>query len=243
MVNWVGEEARPKMLWLVSQYWESLTAFFLFAVFHSVTAREPFKKGLAGWTSPFFVDHFWRLNYCLISFLWYFQVIGTLHWSLHPEYDVWLVTYPDWLWQTITAIHLVSVAVIYAAFLKSDYLEFLGLRQARGGVAAWLGRPKPRSSLKQFGLQRLEVSGIYGWVRHPMLVGGLLYLMTCRPTLNTLVFTLMYGLYMVVGSYYEERRLIQIFGRDYVAYRNRVGAFVPRLWPAQPIQAADPTRE
>jgi len=231
------------MLWLIREYWESLAAFFLFALFHSVAAREPFKTALAKATSPFFVNHFWRLDYCLISFVWYFQVIGTLHWGLHPDCDAWLTSYPYWLWQAITAVHLGSIAVIYAAFLQSDYLEFLGLRQAWRGVAAWLGRPGPPSSVNQFGLQRLEVSGVYGWVRHPMLAGGLLYLMTCRPTLNTLVFTLMYALYMVVGSYYEERRLIQVFGEEYLIYRNRVGAFVPRLWPAQPIQAANPTRK
>ena len=178
-----------------------------------------------------------------VSFVWYFQVIGPLHWGLHPDYDAWLTNYPDWLWQTITAVHLGSIAVIYAAFLQSDYLEFLGLRQAWGGAEAWLERPHSRSSPKQFGLQRLEVSGVYGWVRHAMLAGGLLYLMTCRPTLNIVVFTAMYALYMVIGSHYEERRLIQIFGRDYVTYRDRVGGFVPRLRSVWPIQAADPTRE
>ena len=77
-------------------------------------------------------------------------------------------------------VHLGSIAVIYAPLLQSDYLEFLGLRQAWGGLEAWLERPHSRSSPKQFGLQRLEVSGVYGWARHPMLAGGLLYLVTCK---------------------------------------------------------------
>ena len=230
------------MLWLVRDYWESLAAFCLFGVFHSLAAREPFKKALARRTSPFFVDSLWRLIYCLISFLWYYQIIGTLHWGLHPAYDAWLVRYPDWLWQAVTAIHLGSVALIYAAFLQSDYLEFLGLRQAWRGALAWLGRGAPRPPLRQFGAQRLEVCGVYGWVRHPMLIGGLIFLLTCRPTLNTLVFALMYALYMVIGSYYEERRLTQIFGQDYAAYRKRVGGFVPRLWPARPIPYGSGTK-
>ncbi len=104
---------------------------------------------------------------------------------------------------------------------------------------ALFGRPEPRTPLKQFGARSLEVNGIYGWVRHPMLVGGLLFLITSGPTLNTLVFTLMYALYMVVGSHYEERRLIRIFGSDYLAYRDRVGAFVPRLRPLRPAPAGN----
>jgi protein-S-isoprenylcysteine O-methyltransferase Ste14 len=224
------------MLLLVRDYWQSLAAFGLFGLLHSIGAREPFKSALARWTSPFLVEHFWRLAYCLISFLWYYGIIASLHWGLHPANNVWLVGYPDWLWQAITAIHLGSIALLYAAFLQSDYLEFLGLKQAWRGIQAWLSWPEPRSSLKQFGTRCLEVHGIYGWVRHPMLVGGLLFLMTSGPSLNNLVFTLMYALYMFIGSHYEERRLIRIFGRHYLDYRNRVGAFVPRLWSGRPVQ-------
>jgi protein-S-isoprenylcysteine O-methyltransferase Ste14 len=36
-------------------------AFALFALLHSVGAREPFKNALARWTGRFFVEHFWRL--------------------------------------------------------------------------------------------------------------------------------------------------------------------------------------
>jgi protein-S-isoprenylcysteine O-methyltransferase Ste14 len=202
--------------------------FGLFGLFHSVTAREPFKNGLARWTSPFVVDHFWRIIYCLITFYWYSQILWTI-WGLHPANDAWLIDYPDYVWQAVTVIHLGSIAVIYTAFIQSDYLEFLGLKQAWRGVRAAFGWSEPRSARTQFGTQRLEVNGIYGWVRHPMLVGGLLFYLTSGPTLNTCVLVLLYTLYMVIGSHYEERRLIRIFGLDYVTYRRRVGAFIPRL--------------
>jgi protein-S-isoprenylcysteine O-methyltransferase Ste14 len=222
------------MLWLVGDYWQSFAAFGLFGLFHSVTAREPFKNSLAQWTSPFLVDHFWRLVYCLIALFWYNQIAWTV-WDLHPANNAWLIDYPNWTWQMITALHLGSIAVIYTAFLQSDYLEFLGLRQAWRGILAAFGGPVPRSALKQFGTRCLVVHGVYGWVRHPMLIGGLVYYVTSGPTLNTYIFALMYALYMVIGSHYEERRLVRIFGADYVAYRKRVGAFVPRLWEARPI--------
>jgi protein-S-isoprenylcysteine O-methyltransferase Ste14 len=222
------------MLWLVRDYWQSIAAFGLFGVFHSAAAREPFKNALARRTSPFLIDHFWRLLYCLISFYWYYQIAWTV-WGLHPANNAWLIDYPDWVWQTVTAIHLGSIAVVYAAFIQSDYLEFLGLKQAWRGAIAGFGWPEPRSALKQFGTRSLEVHGIYGWVRHPMLVGGLLFYITQGPTLNAFVFALLYSLYMVIGCHYEEQRLVRIFGQDYVAYRNRVGAFLPRLRLARPI--------
>jgi len=221
--------AYVQLLAILSNYWLSLAAFGLFGLLHSIGAREPFKAILARRASPFFVDHFWRLLYCLLSYLWFYRVIAPLHWGLHPENDIRLIDLPDQLWQAIIVAHLGSIALLYAAFLQSDYLEFLGLRQAWRGVRAWLGRPGRGPPRQLFGTHRLEVRGVYSWVRHPMLMGGLLFLVTSGPSVNNLVFTAMYATYMVIGAYYEELRLIRIFGEDYLAYRSRVGAFFPRL--------------
>jgi len=217
------------MVPLVGDYGPSLIAFGLFALFHSIGAREPFKNALARRTSPFFVDHFWRLIYCALSFGALYYGIATLHWARHPENDVWLIVYPDWLWQAITALHLGSIALLYVAFFQSDYLEFLGLTQAWRGLLALLGMPVRPAAMELFGTHRLVVRGLYGWVRHPMLVGGLLFLLTSGPSLNNLSYTAMYTAYMLIGGYYEERRLVRVFGEDYLRYRARVGAFFPRL--------------
>ena len=85
------------------------------------------------------------------------------------------------------------------------------------------------TKLKLFGTDRLVVSGVYHWVRHPMLVGGLLFLLTSGPSLNNLVYSVMYTAYMVIGGHFEERRMIKIFGEDYRRYQRRVGAYFPRL--------------
>jgi methanethiol S-methyltransferase len=213
---------------LLRDYGSSVAAFTVFALLHSVGAREPFKQALARWTSPFVVDHFWRIAYCALSFWALYSVVAALLWLKNPENDIWLVIYPEWLWQIVTALHLAAVAAFYIAFLQSDYIEFLGFSQAWRGLRALLGRPV-RDSHRIFGTDRLEVRGIYGWVRHPMLSAGLLFLLTSGPSLNNLVYTAMYTAYMLIGGYFEERRLVRIFGDDYLRYRVEVGAFVPRL--------------
>jgi protein-S-isoprenylcysteine O-methyltransferase Ste14 len=217
------------MLRLLEDYGPSLVAFALFALLHSIGAREPFKNALARWTSPFFVEHFWRLVYCALSFAALYYGVATLHWARNPENDVWLVVYPDWLWQAVTVLHLGSVVLLYVALIQSDYLEFLGLRQAWRGLRLLAGRPVRPEPVALFGTHRLVVNGVYGWVRHPMLAAGLLFLLTSGPSLNNLAYTAMYAAYMLVGGYYEERRLVRIFGEDYLRYRERVGAFFPRL--------------
>ena len=214
---------------LLADYGPSLVAFSLFALLHSIGAREPFKRALARWTSPKFVEHFWRLVYCALSFATLYYGVAALHWTRHPDADVWLIVYPDWLWRAITVFHLGSVVFTYVAFIQSDYLEFLGLKQAWQAILALFGFPMRSTTSELFGTHRLVVKGVYGWVRHPMLVGGLLFLLTSGPSLNNLIYTGMYAAYMLIGGYYEERRLVRVFGEDYLCYQAQVGAFFPRL--------------
>lgn len=206
-----------------------MVAFGAFALLHSIAAREPFKRALGRLTGPFFVEHFWRLCYCALSFVALYWGVSALHWDRHPENDTWLIVYPEWLWQTITILHLGSVVLLYFALIQSDYLEFLGLKQAMRAALLLFGVRRPSSTDDLFGSHRLAVTGVYGWVRHPMLVGGLLFLLTSGPSMNNLIYTAMYTVYMVIGGYYEERRLVRIFGERYLHYRGRVGAFFPRL--------------
>ena len=211
-------------------YAASITAFAVFGLLHSVGAQEPFKNALTRWTGPFFVDHFWRLVYCGLSYWALYYGVATLHWARNIEYDAWLIAYPEWLWQIIIVLHLGSIALLYAAFLQSDYLEFLGLKQAYRGLLKIFGKATSRSDFELFGTHRLEVGGVYGWVRHPMMVAGLLFLLTSGPSLNNIVYTAMYITYMVIGGYYEERRMVKIFADEYQRYQCRVGAFIPIFW-------------
>ena len=212
----------------IGGYWSSLLSFALFGLLHSVCAREPCKQLLTRLAGRHFVDHYWRFCYCAASYAALYHGITPLHWSLHPSHDLWLIVYPGWLWQAVIVLHLCSIGMGYVAFLQSDYLEFLGLKQMWRGLRALPGGHAP-APLELFGTDRLEVRGIYGWVRHPMLAAGLLFLLTSGPSLNNLVFLFMYATYMLIGGYYEERRLIRIFGAQYLAYRERVGAYFPRL--------------
>ena len=217
------------VLSVIEDYGASIIAFAVFGLLHSIGAQEPFKKALAGWTSPFFVDHFWRLIYCGLSYWALYYGIASLHWARNREHDIWLIDYPDWLWQIIIVLHLVSIALLYIALLQSDYLEFLGLRQAYQGLLKMSGKVASTSAIELFGTHRLEVKGLYGWVRHPMMVAGFLFLLTSGPSLNNIVYTVMYAAYMVIGGYYEERRMIRVFDDEYRRYQRRVGAFVPNL--------------
>lgn len=212
---------------MLADYLPAVAAFAAFAVLHSLGAQEPFKAALARVAGEFFVTHYWRLLYCMLSIAALYGGLAALLWAALPAGNDWLVVYPEWLWNAVTIAHLASIALLYAAFLQSDYLEFLGFRQAWRGILALAGRRPPPLAL--FGTDRLVTDGIFGWVRHPMLAAGLLFVLTSGPSLNNLVYLGLYLAYMLVGAWYEERRLVRVFGDDYRRYRNEVGAFFPRI--------------
>ncbi len=214
---------------LLDDYGSSAIAFAFFALLHSLGAHEPCKELIARLCGAFFLEHFWRLFYCVLSYLALYHVVSVLHWSLNRENDRWLFIYPLWAWQGLLVAHLGSVAFMYWALVQSDYLEFWGIKQAWRGFRKLAGRPAA-VPLNLFGTSRLETRGVYGVVRHPMLAAGFWFLLTSGPSLNNLVFTLFYATYMVIGGYYEERRLVRIFGETYLAYRSLVPAFLPRPW-------------
>lgn len=216
----------------IQDYWISFAVFMLFGLLHSVAAQDAFKRKLADLAGQFFVDHFWRFIYCLLSFAALYYVFAPLHWSANPGANVWMVDYPEWLWRALLLAHYASIAIIYASFLQSDYLEFWGVKQMVMGFRAIAGRPVSACGMPLFGTRRLETEGVYRWIRHPMLSGGLLFILTAGPSKNNLVFAVYYIIYMLAGAYFEERRLIRVFGDHYLIYRRSTGAFLPKLLAA-----------
>ena len=86
---------------LFADYGPSAVAFALFALLHSVGAREPCKEVIARLCGAFFLEHFWRLLYCVLSYLALYHVVSVLHWDLNRENDRWLFVYPVWAWQKV----------------------------------------------------------------------------------------------------------------------------------------------
>lgn len=107
------------------------------------------------------------------------------------------------------------------AFVATRFVGHFGLFGLAQAWAAFRGREMPEP--------RLQVSGLYRRLRHPMYLGFLIgSWATPTMTAGHLLFAVTMTLYVLVGARLEERDLIARFGGAYLDYRARTPAWGPR---------------
>ena len=123
------------------------------------------------------------------------------------------------------------------AILKSDgWLRYLSLMLTTFGVMLI------QISFKQYSLRafigladepkEFKTTGILQYVRHPIYAGTILIIIgffLFIPNWPTLVSCLLMLLYLPVGIYLEEKKLIAAFGNQYLEYKKRVPSLIPRF--------------
>lgn len=188
-----------------------LGLILLFGLQHSVMARQGFK---AWWTRtvPEPVE---RSVYVLAASL--ALIILMALWRPIPG-DVWRVEQPllaGLLWALFAAGWLI---VLVSTFLINHF-ELFGLAQV---FCHWRGLAAEPPRFRQPLFYRL--------VRHPLYSGFFIaFWATPAMTAGHLLLAAGLSAYMLVAIRYEERDMVAVFGRDYEAYRGRVGMLAPRF--------------
>ena len=76
----------------------------------------------------------------------------------------------------------------------------------------------------------LVTDGLHRFVRHPLYFGTFLFLwglFLLIPIWSLLVVNMVITVYTLIGIHLEEKKLISIFGEQYLEYRKKV----PMIWP------------
>lgn len=190
-------------------YWVLVIFWASFYFLHSVFADMKIKRKFKGWLGPKFI--WYRLLYSLfatIQFLGIFVFTGTL--QEIPIFAAFpLASYFGYMLATFGTIILVK------SFQKLSPFEFIGFSPSDEFTKA----------------DRLVVSGLHAYVRHPIYSALILIFVgysLVQPMPSSLVHLGMLIIYLPIGIYLEEKKLIEKFGQAYIDYKKKIPALIPR---------------
>jgi protein-S-isoprenylcysteine O-methyltransferase Ste14 len=184
----------------------------LYGLLHSLLASDRAKRIAREALGPA-ADRWYRLAYNVEAGL--LLLPGSALLVVLPDSLLYEFASP-WRWLAMLAQASALVGMAYGVWL-TDPWHFLGLRQIAG-----------RAGNADSG--RLVVAGPYRVVRHPLYTLGLILMwLTPRMSVNLFALFAAFTVYIVVGTLFEERRLVREYGDAYREYRRRVPRLIPRL--------------
>ena len=185
-----------------------LALILAFGFFHSLMAREGFKKT---WTrvvppSAERSTYVLQASLFLILLMWQWQPLPFVIWHLQGPGAY--IAYASFVFGNI---------IVLWATHAIDHYELFGLRQSWAPVT---GKPIPKPAFKTPTLYRI--------VRHPMQLGALIvFWSTPHMTAGHALFAASMTVYVLIGLYFEEGALRRQFGQTYASYQRAVPMLIP----------------
>lgn len=192
-----------------------LLLFACFGFIHSFLASNSVKKFLIEKLDGLIA--FYRLFYVIFSLLVFYWIYLLLPNSHIIIYDL---PYPfDFI---ILIPQFLSLVGILWTLRYFSVKEFLGVNQ----ILRWINKEYNTNELDE--KLTLRIKGPYKWCRHPVYFFSIMFL-AFRPEISLSYLTLLacIAAYFYAGSVYEEKKLIERFGQEYINYKNAV----PRIFP------------
>jgi len=214
-IGFIGNIAVPKSIDdgpegpLVESLLVDAALLGLFAIQHSVMARQGFKKR---WTQivPRAAE---RSTYVLISCL----LLLLLFWQWRPMSEtVWELDDPT-AQIVLEALFWFGWLIAFRSSFLIDHFDLFGLRQAYLYLRG-----------EKYTPVRFKMPGLYQYVRHPLMMGFLIaFWATPVMTFSHFLFALAMTIYIFISIHLEERDLIKLYGQAYQEYRRRVPLILP----------------
>jgi protein-S-isoprenylcysteine O-methyltransferase Ste14 len=193
------------------------TLFSIFAIAHSILASHKFKAKLTEKLGNKIA--FYRLFFNLSSTIFFLFIYGI---SPKPNYIIYDLTFPFDI--IIVLLQIASGIALLWVIKYINVPEFLGITQ----IKRYSTETYSTKDLDE--KMELRVDGPFKYSRHPIYLFSSLFLIL-RPTMDLfyLIFLTNMVLYFYIGSYFEEKKLLTIFGDVYKEYQQSVPKIFPNL--------------
>ena len=187
----------------------NLLLLSLFAVQHSVMARQPCKR----WLTQYIPAAVERSTYVLLASL----ALLLLFWQWRPmPHVLWHIADTSFA-MAVTGVSMVGWVLVFTSTFLINHFELFGLQQVVNNLN---GRTVPPP--------RFRTPLLYKVVRHPIYLGFMVaFWVAPTMTVGHLMFAAVTTAYIFVGIALEERDLVELFGDEYRRYRQRVAMIVP----------------
>jgi protein-S-isoprenylcysteine O-methyltransferase Ste14 len=190
-----GPVARPILI--------DTALFGAFALHHSLLARTGLKQRIRRTMRP-------ELERSLYT--WTASILFIVVCSLwQPVPGIWYGLDAPWsiLGYSVQAI---GIALTLGSARAVDFLDLAGVRQVQHAAR---GTTPQRIAL--------QTRGLYGCVRHPLYLAWVLMVFGAPAmTATRATFAIISTAYIAIAIQWEERSLVETFGREYENYRRRV---------------------
>lgn len=212
--------------WMFDSAWArgALNTGFLllFAVQHSVMARQGFKNWITRYISGDAERSTYLLatNVVLLATVAFWQPLPGMFFQVEGSARM-----------AVNGLLILGFVIVLISSFLIDHFHLFGLKQ--GFQALKHGKSRPA---------RFVTPLFYRWVRHPLMSGMLILIWSMADiSLDRLFLNLAMTGYVFVGVYFEERALTGELGDVYRTYKRHVPAVIPGLRPAWPPKA-DPVQ-
>jgi len=197
-------------------FWWIILSVALYGLIHSILANKRIKDGIHRLVGTSIYVRFYRLFFAVTGAVTFFPSLALT--AFLPDRGIYSIQSP-WSYLMIL-IQITALGGLGLGLLQTGVMNFLGLHQAFTSNAR----------LKTPDADKLVVNGLYHWVRHPLYTCSLIFIwLIPTMTWNLLGLNLGITAYLWIGSIYEERKLIEQFGKEYEEYRMKTPRILPGI--------------
>jgi methanethiol S-methyltransferase len=185
-------------------------AILIWGIVHSMAASLDAKEWLRHRLGDVSM-RFYRFAYNAFSVISFTPILWLM--AVLPDQMLYRIPTP-WAYLSLAG-QAAAVVMLVIGVLQTGALSFIGLKQL------FYGEERPF---------KLVTHGLYRWVRHPLYSAGLLFVwLTPVMSVNLMIVILSATIYIIVGAFFEERKLEREYGAAYTDYKVATPMFIPGL--------------